>query len=96
MEGVAKNALTITEAVDSAATSATELDRSIRGTAGLVAEARELAQRVMHDAQEGGRAVDRSIEGLTRVRESMAQSAGVVKEVGERAQDITPSSTRSI
>ncbi|MCU1384139.1 MAG: methyl-accepting chemotaxis sensory transducer, partial [Acidobacteria bacterium] len=32
---------------------------------------------------------DRSIEGLGRVRESMAQSASVVKVVGKRAGDIT-------
>ena len=52
------------ESVESAATSATQLDRSIRGVALLVGEARELSQRVTRDAEEGGQAIDRSIEGL--------------------------------
>ena len=55
----------------------------------IVGEATDIARRVTRDAEEGGQAVDRSIEGLARVRESMAQSATVVKEVGKRAEDIT-------
>jgi methyl-accepting chemotaxis protein len=86
---VAGNADIITRSVENAATTATELDRSIRGVASIVSEANDIATRVARDAEEGGQAVDRSIEGLTRVRESMAQSAKVVKEVGKRADDIT-------
>ena len=41
------------------------------------------------DAEEGGAGVQRSIQGITRMRDSMAQSAGVMREMGKRTGDIT-------
>src|SRR5207253_1646435 len=45
-------------------------------------------RRVARDAEEGGAAVQKSIHGLGRVRDSMTQSAGVIKEMGKRAGEI--------
>ena len=41
------------------------------------------------DAEEGGATVQRSIQGISRMRESMVQSAAVMREMGKRTGDIT-------
>jgi methyl-accepting chemotaxis protein len=89
VEGVAQNAETIARSAESAASSVTELDRSMRSVAALTGEATEISRRATRDAEEGGTAVQRSLEGLGRVRSSMAESATVVKEVGRRASEIS-------
>src|SRR6185436_18123958 len=85
----AQNAESIATSVDSSAASAAQLERSIRSVSALAAEANTITTRVARDAEEGGAAVQRSIEGFGRVRESMVQSAGIVKEVGKRTGDIS-------
>ena len=79
VEGVAKNAEVISRSVESAATNATELDRSMRTVASLTNEANDISRRTSRDAEEGGAAIQRSMEGLGRVRTSMVESAAVVK-----------------
>ena len=93
VEGVARNAEAITRAVESAAASATELDRSLRGVASLVSEASEISRRAGREGEEGGAAIQKSIDGLARVRTSMGQSATIVREVGKRAGDAHEIST---
>jgi len=78
----------ITEVATAAAASVTELDASIRSVAGLAKQADEVTRRVSRDAEEGGAAVQKSIQGLGRVRDSMTQSAGVIKEMGKRTGEI--------
>ena len=41
------------------------------------------------DAEEGGAAVQRSIQGIGRLRDAMAQSSAVMREMGKRTSDIT-------
>ena len=47
-----------------------------------------MTRRVSHDAEEGGATVQRSIQGIGRMRESMLQSSTVMREVGKRTNDI--------
>ena len=89
VESVARNAESIAGAVESAATSATQLDRSMRSVASLTGEANEISRRAARDAEEGGTAVQRSMEGMGRVRSAMVESATVVKEVGRRTSEIS-------
>ena len=56
---------------------------------GMVKQADELTRRVSHDAEEGGLSVQRAMQGFGRVRESVAQSATVIREMGKRASDIS-------
>src|SRR5882762_3598659 len=89
VEGVAKNADRITEEATAAATAGAQLDRSIRSVVSVSQQARETGARVAREAEEGGATVQRSIQGLTRVRDSMGQSAQVIREMGKRAADIS-------
>ena len=60
----------------------------IRSVAALTKQADEITRRVSRDAEEGGAAAQKSIQGLARVRDSMAQSAAVMREMGKRAGEI--------
>ena len=53
------------------------------------AQADELTRRVARDAEEGGAAVQRSIQGIGRLRDSMVQSATVMREMGKRTNEIS-------
>jgi methyl-accepting chemotaxis protein len=65
------------------------MDRSIQAVSGLARSADEVARRVMRDAEDGGGTVQRTIQGMSRMRESMSQSATVMREMGKRTGDIT-------
>src|SRR4029078_13512719 len=48
-----------------------------------------VTRRVAQNAKEDGATIQRSIQGIGRMRESMAQSATVMREMGKRTTDIT-------
>src|SRR6201999_1633293 len=84
-----QNADRITEAASGAATSAEQMDRSIRSVASLSKKADEISRRAARDAEEGGVALQKSIQGMGRIRDSMAQSATVIREMGKRTNEIS-------
>ena len=88
VQSVAASGRAISDAAASAATSATQLDRSIQSVASLSKQADEVTRRVARDAEDGGATVQRSIQGIGRLRDSMAQSATVMREMGKRADEI--------
>jgi methyl-accepting chemotaxis protein len=55
----------------------------------LARQGDEVVRRVGRDAEEGGSAVQRSMQGITRLRDSMLQSATVMREMGKRTSDIS-------
>ena len=80
---VAKNSLRITENAGEAASSAHEMDRSIRSVASMAKDANDITTRLSRETEEGGSVAQKSIEGAMRIRESMQKSAEVIKEVGK-------------
>jgi methyl-accepting chemotaxis protein len=57
--------------------------------AALARQGDDLTRRVAREAEEGGSAVQKSIQGITRLRQSMTQSAAVMKDMGKRTGEIT-------
>ena len=51
-------------------------------------DARAVADRVTSLARDGGATVGRSIEGLAKIRVSITSSAGVMKEMGQKVDEI--------
>ena len=47
-----------------------------------------MTRRVAREAEEGGATVQRSIQGMGRLRDSMVQSATVMREMGKRTNEI--------
>ena len=64
------------------------MDRSLRSVAAMTKHAEEVASRVSREAEQGGAAAQKSIQGIGRVRDSMAQSAAVIREMGKRSNEI--------
>src|SRR5215203_2304751 len=64
------------------------MQRSSESVASLARRADEATGRALRDAEEGGITVQRSIQGISRLRDSMIQSATVMKEMGKRTTDI--------
>src|SRR4029079_5656355 len=89
VQNVAQSAQRISAGATSAATGATELDRTSQSVAALAKEADEMTRRASQDAKDGAGSVQKSIHGFARVRESMTQSATVIREMGKRAGDIS-------
>ncbi len=89
IQSVSQNGKQIADAANVAASSATQMEKSIEAVASLSSRTDTLARRVSADAQEGGAAVERSIQGIGRLREAMSQSSSVMKEMGKRTTDIT-------
>ena len=89
VQSVAQNGQRISDAATGAATSATELERTGQSLAVLAKEADEMTRRSSRDAEEGGASVQRTIQGFARVRESVAQSTSVIRDMGKRTSDIS-------
>ena len=73
----------------SAATASAQLDRSIRSVVALTRQGKDLTSRLARDAEEGGATVQRSMQGLGRIRESITQSSSVIRDMGKRTSDIS-------
>src|SRR4029077_16862201 len=77
------------EAARGPAGAPTERDRTGQSLAVLAKEADEMTRRSSRDAEEGGASVQRTIQGFARVRESVAQSTAVIRDMGKRTSDIS-------
>ena len=95
VKAVAENGRRITDAANGAAATAQQMDRSTQSVASLARQGDEMTRRVGRDAEEGGAVVQRSIQGIARLRDSMTQSATVMREMGKRTNEINSSSTPS-
>src|SRR5262249_17724958 len=89
IQSVAENGRRITESATAAAGATSQMERSTQTVASLARQGDEVSRRVARDAEEGGAAVQRSIQGIGRLRDSMAQSATVMREMGKRTGEIS-------
>ena len=64
------------------------MDRSSHSVVALTKRAEEATGQLTRQAEEGGAAAQKSIQGLLRVRSAMEQSAGVIREMGKRSEEI--------
>src|SRR6185503_5352878 len=89
IQAVAENGRRITETATGAASTALQMDRSSQAVAALARQGDEITRRVAREAEEGGAVVQRSIQGIGRLRDSMMQSSTVMREMGKRTNDIS-------
>jgi methyl-accepting chemotaxis protein len=74
---------------NAAAATANQLERAGQSLSSLAKQADEITHRSSRDAEEGGVSVQRAIQGFSRVRDSVAQSTTVIRDMGKRANDIS-------
>ena len=87
VQSVAASGRKITEMATGAASSAIQLDRSMQSVAARET-GRRVTRRVSREA-EGGTTIQRSIQGIGRLRDSMVQSSTVMREMGKRTNGIS-------
>src|ERR1041384_1249424 len=88
VQRVAQNAERITDAATNAASTANQMDRSLNAVVALTKRAEEATTQLTRQAEEGGGAAQKSMQGLLRVRSAMEQSAAVIREMGKRSNEI--------
>lgn len=66
-----------------------EMAANIESVANNASAAAETADRARKTAEEGGRAVQQVIAGMTRIRENVQASAKKIKRLGERSMEIS-------
>ncbi|MBW4620662.1 MAG: HAMP domain-containing protein [Cyanosarcina radialis HA8281-LM2] len=66
-----------------------EMTRSIQQVAGNAQTAAEVARTASNTAQVGGTAMDRTVESILQLRETVAETAKKVKRLGEASQQIS-------
>src|SRR6185369_8637073 len=89
IQAVAENGRRITDTATGASSTALQMDRSSQAVAALARQGDEITRRVARDAEEGGAVVQRSIQGIGRLRDSMVQASTVMREMGKRTNEIT-------
>src|SRR5262249_30233062 len=79
----------LADAASGTGASAAQMERSSQSVATLARHGDDVTRRVGRDAEEGGAAMQRSIQGIGRLRDSMLQSATVMREMGKRTSEIS-------
>ncbi len=87
-QAVSRSAEDIARLGDASATASLQMEASTRRIARVCDEARAVGDRVSSLARDGGTTVGRSIEGLAKIRTSITSSAEVMKEMGQKVDEI--------
>src|SRR4030095_10335176 len=89
VQSVAQSGQKISDAASSTANSALQLERASQSVSELAKKAEEITRRARQEGQDGAGSVQRSMQGFTRVKDSMSHSTAVIREMGKRANDIS-------
>ena len=85
---VVRTSESFTRTTESVAQAAEEMDASIVEVTGQAVDAAKLANESVHIANDGGMIIQESIAGVQAIGNTVAQSADMVKKLGERSADI--------
>jgi len=65
------------------------MDRSTRSVAELIKRTNEITRKVSHEADDGGKMIQKSIEGIGRVSKAMTNSTTVMRELNKQTGEIS-------
>src|SRR3569623_820594 len=85
---VARSAEQISSLSAGSATASGQAESAARRIVDIVSSARRTADEVTRTTREGGVVVNRSIAGLTGLRQAMQESSTVIREMGKRSEEI--------
>jgi methyl-accepting chemotaxis protein PixJ len=89
IRGLAQEAIRQTDRVNDTLNSVEVMAKSIQDVAANAQAAAEIARVASTNACEGGEAVERTVESILRLRETIAETAKKVKRLGESSQQIS-------
>lgn len=85
---ISANVNRLTSAANETATSMLEIDSSVKQVEGNSRETTALSEKVMHDAERGRESVQKTISGITKIRESSQQIDRVIINLEEKTSKI--------
>lgn len=86
---IAENVEVLSSAAEDTAASATEISASVKEVESNATESAALAEGVASDAKQLGMvAIEKTIEGMSRIESTARRTADVVNRLGERAENI--------
>lgn len=65
-----------------------EMTRTVREVTERIDGANRLSQKAFHEAEEGGKAIYRSIEGLQNIGQTTEKTMGIIESLGKRSGEI--------
>lgn len=84
---VAENVDVLAGASDETASAANEINASVKEVESNARESARLSEKVASDAQElGVRSIEKTIEGMKKIKETVERSAAVINRLGERSE----------
>ncbi len=89
LEELAKDAVLQAEAIQAALSRIDEMNHSIQQVAHSAQAAEEAVQMANQTVQQGDQAMNRTVEGILTIRETVAETAKKVKQLGESSQKIS-------
>jgi twitching motility protein PilJ len=89
LEELAKDAVLQAEAIQAALSRIDEMNSSIQQVAQSAQEAEEAVHVANQTVQQGDQAMNRTVEGIITIRETVAETAKKVKQLGESSQKIS-------
>ena len=88
IDQVAKNSDMLASTVSETSSTIEEMAASINQVARNVSEADKLSQRAADEAKAGGEAVELTIEGISRISDTMTVVSKVIGNLGKRSEEI--------
>lgn len=86
---VAQNSEILSSAAEETASSVNEINASIKEVESSFKEAAQLSEKVTSDAQDlGVVAIEKTVQGMNKIRETVEVSAHVINKLGERSEHI--------
>jgi methyl-accepting chemotaxis protein len=88
VEQIAKNTESLKHMVAETSSTIEEMMRTVQEVAGRIENGNKLSQRAFKDAEQGGQAVFRSIEGLQNIGETTEKTMSLIQNLGKRSEEI--------
>lgn len=86
---VAENVEVLSSASDQTATAINQINSSLKEVEGHAKRSADLSARVTLDAKElGMRSIEKTIEGMNKIQETVVKSAEVINRLGQRSEEI--------
>jgi methyl-accepting chemotaxis protein len=88
VEQIASNAESLKHMVSETSSTIEEMMRTVQEVAGRIENGNKLSQSAFKDAEQGGRAIYRSIESLQNVGETTERTMALIQNLGKRSEEI--------
>ncbi|MEH7251014.1 methyl-accepting chemotaxis protein, partial [Neobacillus niacini] len=88
IKGVSENAISLTDTAEQAAETIDEMVVSIKQVAGSAHTVNQLANLVKHDALEGTRSLNETLNGMNEISQVIHQASDIMENLGKSSEEI--------